>query len=475
MQSHPGKGYSELAAPQPIQASDRDVSQAAIVLLDGSESIVIPTDVFSGVIPQTLNKTTQEGADLLAWQDFLALNQPVDAGEHVPSLVLGAPGRDALGTFQTVVWETFADTSALFMPDAGVSAGCQPSDGGSLRSLPEFTPANALQPVGDNKWLADTASKLVWYQVKVNEVEANYITEGGLADARKQWDLSVDAGVIPPPGSITLKAAWRQLTEPNQYGRYLVMDACVPQPGGGTQLVQLGLVGFHIMHKLSNQQQWLWATFEQIDNAPEQVDAGAPSDAGFSFFTPQCTPRPISPKCLPPTGGKTSCEANALRVYSLDRYFNGTAAECGPYPTQVVRETPIPNSQDNPVRQLNAEIQKEIAEKYPQSVFQYYQLINVMWWSSSFDDPGSSPQRRGGVPIPLKSDGLQPNPGASVANTTLETYEQNTQNKNCLSCHVNASISTVADKGKCGTEACAADFTFIFQNAQLPMSTDAGH
>ncbi|MGY4566966.1 hypothetical protein [Bradyrhizobium sp. USDA 3256] len=50
--------------------------------------------------------------------------------------------------------------------------------------------------------------------------------------------------------------------------------------------VQVGLVGMHIGHKSETSPQWIWATFEQIDNL--DVDRVAHPNLRPSFFDPDC-------------------------------------------------------------------------------------------------------------------------------------------------------------------------------------------
>jgi hypothetical protein len=257
-----------------------------------------------------------------------------------------------------------------------------------------------------------------------------------------------------------IKAAWRQITDPSLYGRYVMVDACVPTADGVVTSAALGLVGFHIMHKLPQALRWVWATFEQIDNVPTQGGSHTPpSDAGFSFWGPTCTPTSIPAQCgAAPGATRPSCDGG-LPAYALDAYLDGGAA-CGPYPIEVDRLTPIQSQ----TATLNSAMQDLIRKSNPSSVLQYYQLVDIMWWSCSPVCDGMT----GGTPIPLPVDTLQPD--RLVANTTLETYEQNTK---CLDCHQNGAVpSGDGGAGSCGTGPCAADFSFIFREARVPQ--DAG-
>jgi hypothetical protein len=343
-----------------------------------------------------------------------------------------------------------------------------------LVASPEFSPSTNTQPGGQTAWIADTAGNLVWYQILLNQAEFDYIVDGKLYEARKQWALSVPGkpGVNPPEGSIELKAAWRQIEDPALYSRYLMASSCIPTKGGGMKVVQLGLVGFHIIHKVKYQPQWVWATFEQVDNVPTRgSDAGPPSDAGFSFYNPGCNAAAVPSRCWPSDAGP--CAANALPSFNLDGYFAGDAGACAPYSTPIVRETPIPDDPaggENPVVTINTAVQATIRAANSNSVFQYYQLVNAMWWTNAQD------QMAGGVAAPLSTTTpatLQP-PNVPVANTVLETYDQLTiddagTKSSCLACHQYASVPTGdgGDGGRCGGRPCAADFSFVFSKAKV--------
>jgi hypothetical protein len=91
----------------------------------------------------------------------------------------------------------------------------------------------------------------------------------------------------------------------------------------------------------------------------------------------------------------------------------------------------------------------------PKSVFQYYELVDVLWSTSPQDTYTNQPGQPG--PTMLSMSGATPDPSAlPVANTTVETF---VQNLTCMSCHVTAKTAG-------GTY--ASDFSFILGDAQSP-------
>ena len=132
---------------------------------------------------------------------------------------------------------------------------------------------------------------------------------------------------------------------------------------------------------------------------------------------------------------------------------------CPAYPVRVSRDFKIKDTTDNHIASLNTAVQAMIKQANPDSVFANYLLVNVLWSSAAVNDnvpPGNPPV------APLSISGETPAlTTVPVANTTLETYAQGF---NCLSCHSNASISSIAKT----TKNYATDYSFIIGMAQKP-------
>jgi hypothetical protein len=101
-------------------------------------------------------------------------------------------------------------------------------------------------------------------------------------------------------GSTEIKAAWRILTEkdtPAIRSRYYVVpnaqvfdvasSKCKPQ--------DIALVGLHIVTKTPSRPQWIWSTFEHVDNVPGITTEPKPP-AGVPFsFNDSNLPQTLSP------------------------------------------------------------------------------------------------------------------------------------------------------------------------------------
>ena len=196
-----------------------------------------------------------------------------------------------------------------------------------------------------------------------------------------------------PDGAIETKAAWRILTSTDQQERYLTRIAILVNPStlACTQAT-MGLVGLHIVQKTPTQPQFVWATFEQVDNLPSaKKPVAAESLPPVTFNNASCTcTTPILDACFDtppkPTHYRNcavgqaygeACTANVVPPQKVP------TASCPAYATQVVREHNIPNSATNPVGDTNEAAHQVLIAANPKTVFQYYQLVDVLWSGSS--------------------------------------------------------------------------------------------
>jgi hypothetical protein len=162
-------------------------------------------------------------------------------------------------------------------------------------------------------------------------------------------------------GALDVKSAWIDMTNVPHPKRYYTRTALVMDPATG-QCSQktVGLVGLHIVQKTPSRPQWIWSTFEQIDNVPP-AQPGAPGTFTFNDGSgtpmPMANPYPIDPPILPT-----------------------------PPPFNVQRVKPIHLSTQN----TNAAYQQALS---PQgSVWQFYQLVMTQWPLTP-----NSPSTPGGV------------------------------------------------------------------------------
>jgi hypothetical protein len=400
------------------------------------------------VIPiSVVGLLNQSTANCFAWQEFIALNWAADpstcaADPMVQANEFGEPNpATPAQPMGPSVWETYALAEEVFLP-----AGAKPAAWCSASSLSDRPMELSLiskfdghgpveiSDIGEagtgGSWLTAQSGLLTFYSIHLNQDEFNYINDNTLYDARTQQEFAATQGINLPDassgsssygttGAIELKAAWLELDDPADWPRYKTSPALIFYPGQSEpKQAVVGLVGLHIIHKIAVAQQFIWATFEHVDNAPSAADNSLEQrDPPYTYFNPHCDPTTDYYKCKvndPPNPGTTS---------SPDPYDA---------PVQVMREIPISSGSNN-VAGLNSAVWGVIEAANPDSVFLNYELVNVLWPSQSTNVvPGQTTPLPDGVPQPNSTS--QP-----VANTTLETYFQDLT---CLSCHVDAKVAS---------------------------------
>lgn len=268
--------------------------------------------------------------------------------------------------------------------------------------------------------LVDQNGNFVFYEIQIDPNEVGYICQNGLYNingqivfthtrAKKEHTRPDEVRLDMPEGIATrdgsgsweLKVAWRVLTASDDRSRYLWSQAIVPAVDGlcpdKTKAVDdqckvaVGMVGMHVGHKSASSPQWIWSTFEQVDNLA--VDNVAHPTLKPSFFDPNC------PTCVtnqPPTQNSDGSWSTAI-------------------PTQAARAIPIPADK----MALNAQAQKTLLAA--NSPLGYYELIDTQWPT----DPGAAPT----PPVKGLPDAIDNKPGGDptpvfLTNITMETYFQ---------------------------------------------------
>jgi hypothetical protein len=404
-------------------------------------------------LPSTdMGLSNQTSANCYAWNEFVALNWPANT-----NLSFGAPGD-----LSPLIWQGYMTTGQIFLP-----GGIRPAPWGSLTVLPAgvdrkkfmsrnylllresqkiprgFRSSEAVLNSGPS-WLGAQNGTNIWYEVVVNQSEYNYIVRKGFYNARTQYDsCSTGTQILLPSigdGAIEIKSAWMEVPDTTnpKWNRYKLSLAYVQGSGGRYRETVVALVGLHILRKTATQPTFVWATFEQVDNLP---DPASGSLAPYNLNNPNCQPNTVTVKTQSgkDTTVTVSCASNTQPPYYL---VNGNS----PVPIQVSRLTSLHTSS---VDSANAQVVRGITAAYPNSVWQYYRMVNVIWSTSPVQDNNQN-----------KTDSMiirAMQPLSPVANVTLETYNQNTS---CAqTCHRFASIATVP--GITGPNY-LSDFSFVF-------------
>jgi hypothetical protein len=384
--------------------------------------------------------------DNFAWRAFIALNWPsqLDAAHR------GVPDRaKSLRDAGKRVWETFKSDYELFQIEEGGDRvaptpwasydgrnPCGPGVENREKTIASFASfANFNQPsftagAPANPLVAQNGA-YTRYEIHFDEAEFSTFAAKGWIEGRNLPDESHPAHF--PVGSIAVKAAWRPLTSrdtPETRARYYVETANIIDVGktlAAGRVVcsknEVALVGLHIVIKTKSRPQWVWSTFEHIDNVPpagigdarepDAKDVGAP----YSYFDPS------EPANLwPPFGSAGALPIDWSNPPKLD-----------PTPTQVVRRHPIHPS----TMALNRTYWA--LPEVKGTVWEHYMLVAAQWPTSDRppgpdNDGAFFPGRTDGADAPRESYRSTAKPGENLVNTTMETYLQDLPSS-CMACH----------------------------------------
>ena len=179
--------------------------------------------------------------------------------------------------------------------------------------------------------LIDQNKNYAWTEVRFDKTQYEFIRNNALYLAKNlaaQQPISMPASRPSATlGSVMLKATWREMTPDDDASRYYTVEAfltydpmakvCIPR--------RMGLVGFHIVQKFEQFPEWIWSSFEQVDNIERGPGATPTTPISFNNGTP-----------LPATVGGWANRPSA-KVPPL-------LPPAQRVPTQVTRLNPIPNT-----------------------------------------------------------------------------------------------------------------------------------
>jgi hypothetical protein len=435
-----------------------------------------------------------------AWKAFIALNWPADSSgcPNEQKMIGQDPGAPR-------VWEFYHSPEDVFKPNGAhpnlqpvVSPDCagSPSSGQPVvrkLELTEFASNSNLQPdvirsdeslsplLDGNFPLVDREGNYILNESRMNHIEFNQIFRNnwysatnlqGFDNEDKKFMLmcskndsdgfypSTDFGKVPcsnneDEGTIELKAAWKVFPDPvpdERKSKYYTTKRTFNVTtinGEKTVTVPLGLVGFHILHKTSNQG-WVWSTFEHKDNAPDANNLSA--SGNYNLYDSDCKKNCETNTPHPPPSFDCTPDGNC-KYYWSDELHAVNSMNQPQIPSQITRLIPIKDYAND----LNKAWQKELNTISKDSVWQNYQLIGVQWLqtptSPYFEIPG----------VPSGTRGVLP---GKLANVTLEPYVQKIPTgSSCIACHTQR--ATLRD-AKLQDTFVHTDFSFFITRAQFP-------
>ena len=176
------------------------------------------------------------------------------------------------------------------------------------------------------------------------------------------------------------------------------------------EVAEMGLVGFHLVVKTSDNPDWIWATFEHKDNVPDSLNIDASKE--YSFFNTKTLDAPQNQYLTATSGLKE--DAFSLPKDHL-QWFN-------PVQKHDIRSQ---ISRVNPIDKVIADLNNVYQQKYKNTIWANYFLVGVQW------------VEREGEELPV----IKPTP--RLGNAAIESYIQSTSD--CIGCHAIASSVTVGE------------------------------
>jgi hypothetical protein len=336
------------------------------------------------VVPRRSEAVVKRLLDIFSWKELIAVTWP---GVYDHDTWKPQPDGEVLR------WESWRQSAELFKED------------GSAPEMNRTPPAlHRLESDGidqdedrtvDPLW--DQNGEKVYYETRLNAAWVDFAIPHKLYSAAGQREyrslISFQHGQckntagrgFDNEGAVELRLAWKIMGGGDQRARFYRKTVRVPDKADP---VEVGLVGLHINHKTLNHPEWIWSTFEHIDNV-----RGNPLGEGRrslpSFYNPAC------PACA--TNKKPTEE-------------NGLCDATGVCRTQVTRGSAIPAD----TAALNTQVQHLLRARG--SLWQYYELIGTQY---------RSPNTGKLTPRVLR-------------NSVMETY---LPRSNCLGCHGKAKIA----------------------------------
>lgn len=410
---------------------------AAVIALTYSQGVSgqVVTPTVSSTAPRDVEISAGFSGDPVrffddfSWRTFVALNWPAvedQRGEPDTTKAFGDPAPN-------VVWGTWKADHEIFQPNGMPPSPWESFEAQSPDQFTEFANAGKVKVLGgfgprgselqiehfnqaglagnEVGTLVGSNRRYIRYEVRINKPEFNFIRNGEFYLAAK---LPTTGQLVFPEGSGEIKAAWRtftatELANLDLMGRYYTVEAILVDPNGASTKTRVGLIGLHIVRRTPTRPEWIWSSFEHVDNltgASPTLRPAQPGDVGV----------------------------NALR--------NVVNKEPGNNP--LPDPDPVPVRRLKPIRSETVEINVAYQghEAIKDTVWKNYQLVLTQWPRT----PAATEQQFvQGFSVAYPQGAGNPSPtdlaNSSIANVTMETTAAFQITSSCMRCHFNAGVN----------------------------------
>jgi hypothetical protein len=430
----------------------------------------------------------QRGFDFYSWLTFIALNAPAQDAltQDLRGIANSRPDTRAAWedpkNFKQLLEVMLTGDTAPKWEQRVIPAACRTAfERDKSLMVVQMIEESFNQPFKTGP-LIDQNNNYAIFDILMNKVMFDYMVAHHLY-SRKGQSSAENAGLridfpsghhekdgVGDPGAIMLKVSWKILEPNDDANKFHHVEALVAMPSTPDRQLDppclrktLGLVGFHIVHKTAGRPQWIWTSFEHVDNVPEQQEVDAhnlnpalhPLKRSYNFYDPSCTLDDCPVNQTPPRPWDPEVQ-NGLQ-------FRRTADGKMLFNSQITRVVPLTEA----TKTMNSQFQALLAG----TPWKNYMLISTQWPSAS---PCTGDKSRvPGAPDPRTDFEKQPDMNCApaptyLANSTLETFSQGEiplASSSCMACHGNATSYQVP-KNPDDIYFNQSDFTFMLEKAR---------
>ncbi|SGZ59103.1 Cytochrome c family protein [Bathymodiolus thermophilus thioautotrophic gill symbiont] len=269
-----------------------------------------------------------------------------------------------------------------------------------------------IQQAATSVVLNDWNHNPVFYQQSMNKKFYNDIVLNQLNNSqcineidskRRQFDITA--------GAIEIKTSWKVLDPSDDASSFFTIHRNIMLNGKLVKNTQLALLGMHIVRKTPKHPEWIWATFEHKDNAPDCDNIKSDDETNWTLYNPNSSQKT-----------NTYVAGQPTQVCRKTPHGAGFLAKAG---LTVVRD----------IKDLNAGMADIYQAK--DAIWKNYFLVGSAWTQSI--NPFST---NGKLPPTWRNE----IGGSSLlSNTSIETYVQNPKwfdiehpntDRGCFGCHI---------------------------------------
>jgi hypothetical protein len=279
--------------------------------------------------------------------------------------------------------------------------------------------------------IVDQNGQIVWYSTHMNDAYFNFVKANSGSNYAK-----VPATTNFPVGAAVFKASWKVVGPGDDTTKFYTEDSVVPMlvpnpcggimvdPSGKTRPAKVALVGLHVVGVTVNHPEFLWATFEQNNNAPDlpagmdPTSSNPVSNQAFTFYAAKTAAN----KCNVKAG-----QGGAPQLQITDPVKQTVAPITNIFRQYATGNACPARTQD--INAVNTASQGQLAQagtaRPPapkETIWANYKLIGTLWLNANTlkpNDPNMVAEGIGSV---------------NLANSTLETFFQG-NTISCFLCH----------------------------------------